>query len=143
VNTPAAKRIVTGLLIVAIAISGVIGLIAFFNNRDSSTTGGAGTQPAPGVAAPAGGGPLLQNGNVELRYSDPAFAPKLRALAASLGAPDTPALRAAGAAVVVRRDPKVGGVRANAWKHTLTVTSPADPSLQDFIESWLGRGASG
>lgn len=142
-NTPAAKRIVTGIVIVAIAISGVVGLIAFFNNRDSSTTGSGGAQPTPGVAAPTVSGPLLARGNVELRYADPAFGPKLRALASSLGAPDTAALRSAGAAVVLRRDPNAGGIVAQAYKHTLTVTSPADPSLQDFIESWLGRGASG
>jgi hypothetical protein len=143
VNTPAAKRIVTGLVILAIAVSCVVGLIAFFNNRDSSTTGGSGTAPSPGVAAPAASGSLLAKGNVELRYSDPSFGPKLRALASSLGAPDRPALRDAGAAVVVTRDPKAGGVVAHAYKHGLTVAKPADPSLQDFIESWLGRGSSG
>ena len=142
-NTPAAKRIVTGLVIVAIAISGVVGLIAFFNNRDSSTTGGSGGASAPGAAAPAATGALLAKGNVELRYADPGFGPKLKALASSLGAPDTPALREAGAAVVVRRDPTAGGVVAQAYKHALTVTSPSDPSLQDFIESWLGRGSGG
>jgi hypothetical protein len=143
VKSPLAKRIVTGLIIVAIAISGVVGLIAFFNNRDNSTTGGSSTTPAPGVASPAATGGLLAKGNIELRYSDPTFTGKLKALASSLGAPDTPDTRAAGAAVVLKRDPKAGGVVAQAYKHSLTVRTPGDPQLQDFIENWLGQGAAG
>jgi len=143
VKTPLAKRIITGLVIVAIAVSGVVGLIAFFNNRDSSTTGGGSTVPAPGVVTPAATGGLLARGNIELRYSDGSFTARLRALASTLGAPDTPDTRAAGAAVVLKRDPKAGGVIAQAYKHSLTVATPADSRLQDFIESWLGQGASG
>ena len=142
-STPLAKRIVTGLVIVAIAVSGVVGLIAFFNNRDSSTTGGGTTTPSPGIASPAATGGLLAKGNIVLRYSDPSFTAKLHGLASSLGAPDTPDTRAAGAAVVLKRDPKAGGVIAQAYKHSLTVRGPGDSRLQDFIESWLGQGAAG
>jgi hypothetical protein len=125
---------------VAIAVAGVVGLIAFFNSRDESTTGGTATRPVPGVTAPAGGGALLKAGNVVLSFSDPAFGPRLTALAESLGAPDTPETRAAGQAVVLRRDPRAGGVAAKAYEHTLRVATPADPQLQDFIERWLGQG---
>jgi hypothetical protein len=137
------RKVLGMLAALAIAVVGVVGIIAFLNSRDSSTTGGAGTAPMPGVAAPAGGGALLRGGNVVLSYSDPTFTPALRRLASSLGAPDTPALRATGQAVVLQRNPRTGGVVARAWKHTLTVASPADGRLQDFIESWLGQGAAG
>jgi hypothetical protein len=137
------RKAVATLAAVAIAVAGVIGLIAFFNSRDNSTTSDQGVVSAPGVEEPAGGGVLLERGNVVLTFSDPTFAPKLRSLAADLGAPDTPELRAVGQAVVVRRDPQAGGVVARAQRHSLTVVSPADPRLQDFIEHWLGQGSSG
>jgi hypothetical protein len=132
------RKLAGTVAVLAVAVAGVVGLIAFFNSRDSSTTSGSGSAAAPGVAAPAAGGALLRSGNIVLTYSDASFTPKLRALAASVGAPDSPGLRAAGQAVVLRRDPKVGGIVARAFKHTITVASPADGRLQDFIESWLG-----
>jgi hypothetical protein len=131
------------IAVLAVAVAGVIALIAFFNSRDSSTTGGAATAPAPGVAVQPGGGALVRRGNIVLSYADAAVAPALRRLASGLGAPDTPALRAAGQAVVLRRDPRASGIVARAYRHTLNVSSPADGRLQDFIESWLGQGASG
>jgi len=137
------RKVLGTVAALAIAVVGVVGIIAFLNSRDTSTTGGAGTVPMPGVAVPAGGGALLRSGNIVLTYSDPTFTPALRRLTSSLGAPDTPALRATGQSVVLRRNPRAGGVVARAWKHTLTVTSPADGRLQDFIESWLGQGAAG
>ena len=137
------RRLLSGVAVLVIAVAGVFGLIAFLNGRDGSTAGGSEQTPVPGVTASAGGGALLRSGNVELTYSDPRFSRALHILTATLGAPDSPELRNAGQAVVVRRDPKVGGVVARAWGHTLTVASPADSRLQDFIESWLGRGASG
>jgi hypothetical protein len=85
----------------------------------------------------------VRRGNIVLSYADAAAAPALRRLASGLGAPDTPELRAAGQAVVLRRDPRAGGIVARAYRHTLTVSSAADGRLQDFIESWLGQGASG
>ncbi|MDX6666059.1 MAG: hypothetical protein QOG68_2265 [Solirubrobacteraceae bacterium] len=138
------RKVVGTIICIAIAVAGVIGLISFFDSRDSSTTGGgAATLPDPGVTAPAAAGGLVRSGNVVLTFSDPTFAAKLRTLASDLGAPDSPELRAAGQAVVVRRDPKAGGVVATAYKHTLSVASPADTRLQDFIERWLGQPASG
>ncbi len=136
------RRLAGALAIIVLAVAGLFGLLAFFNSRDDSTTGGRTGAPAPGVAAPAAGGALLKGGNVVLAFSDPTFASRLKALAGSLGAPDTPELRAAGQAVVLRPDPKAGGVIARAYRHTLTVNTPADPRLQDFIERWLGRVAS-
>lgn len=137
------RKLAGTILAVAIAVVGVIGLIAFFNARDESTTGGKGTQPAPGTTRTVPGDSLVERGNVVLRYGDASLKPKLETLASDLGAPDSPELRAAGQAVVLRRDATVAGIVAEAFKHTVTVNDPADPQLQAFIERWLGQGASG
>jgi len=129
------------VLAVIAAIAGVIGVIAFFSSRDEGRT--ANGRTGPGVVDRAAVDRLLRAGNVELFYGAPADAVRLRALARSLGAPDTPALRAAGQAVVLRSDPGRRGVLARAWKHSLQARSAADPRLQDFVESWLGARASG
>ncbi|MFL5845217.1 MAG: hypothetical protein ACJ762_11025 [Solirubrobacteraceae bacterium] len=130
------RKLAGTLLAVVIAVAGVIGLIAFFNSRDDSTT-----NKTPTTAASAANGP--SDGNVVLSFSDPAFEPKLRELADSLGATDTPALRQAGQAVIVRRDPQAGGVVARAAGRRIVVAKPDDPQLQDFIDRWLGQGAAG
>lgn len=137
------RRLVGTLVAVVISVVGVVGLIAFFNSRDESTTGVGASTVEPGTERPATGGSLLEDGNVVLRYADGSFTPRLKELAASLGAPDSPPLRAAGQAVVLRRDARAGGVVAEALEQTLTVRAPDDPRLQAFIERWLGRGASG
>lgn len=134
------RKLAGTLLAIAIAVVGVIGLIAFFDSRDPSTTNG---EPTATTAAPASAGALLEQGNVVLRFSDRAFRPKLQALATGLGAPDTPALRAAGQAVVLRAQAGTAGVVAAAYGHTLAARTPDDPQLQAFIEKWLGQGASG
>lgn len=134
------RRALITLGSVLVAIVGVIALIAFFNSRDPSTTGtGTGAPARPAGTTATGASPLLRAGNVELRYSDPAFTPRLLALARSLGATDSRAARAAGQAVVLRRAPGVGGIRARALGRSLAVATPADPQLQAFVERWLGR----
>lgn len=135
---PVIRRALSALVAGAVAVGGVIGLIAFFNGRDDSTTGAKPTAPAQ-----VNSGALLRTGNVELSYADPALRQPLAALARRLGAPDTPELRAAGAAIVLRRDPAVAGVVAKAYGATYRASSPRDPALQDFIDRWLGRGAQG
>lgn len=135
------RRVALAVVSVVVAAAGVVGIVAFLDARDKPTT----QQPvaAPGVPAPTAHGGVLGAGNVVLDYGTPADGPRLRALAASLGAPDTPQTRAAGQAVVVRRSPRQGGVVALAQGHRLVVASPADPRLQDFIETWLGGGRTG
>jgi hypothetical protein len=138
------RKLAGTLLAAAIAVVGVIALIAFFDSRDSSTTSGDGSTTAAGRPAPgSAGGALLAGGNIVLRYSDDAFGRRLRALARELGGPDTPELRRAGQAVVLRRDRRTGGVVAVAYGHTLAVAVPSDPTLRAFVERWLGQGASG
>ena len=136
------RRFVGTLAAVALAGVGVVGLIAFFNGRDESTTGAPPARTATAEVSPLGDA-LLEAGNVVLLYGDEADAPALRRLAQDLGAPDTPELRAAGQAVVVRRDPEVDGVEAQAQTANLVVSNPRDPGLQAFVERWLGLGAQG
>jgi len=138
------RKIAGTLLAVAIAAAGVVGLIAFFNARDNSTTDAqpATGKTAPAVAPPPAGG-LIEKGNVVLQFSDASFRAKLQTLADSLGAPDTPETRAAGQAVILQRNPKTGGVAASSAQAALTVPDPSDPRLQDFIERRLGQGVSG
>ncbi|MCW2991906.1 MAG: hypothetical protein JWM73_2500 [Solirubrobacterales bacterium] len=129
------RKLAGTLLAIAIAVVGTIGLIAFFDSRDSSTTS-AGTT----TAAPAQGS--APDGNVVVSYTADADGRRLRALAKQLGAPDTPASRAAGQALIVRRG-STAGIIATAGRESITVTDPTDPRLQDFIDRWLGQGASG
>ena len=132
------RRAAGTLAAVAIAIAGVIGLIAFFNARDDSTTGSR--QPGPAAVNKEA---LLEAGNIELAYGDKAFRVPLEALAEEIGAPDTPALREAGAAVVLRREPGIAGIVARSFRETFKAPAPDDPRLQDFIERSLGQGAAG
>jgi hypothetical protein len=85
----------------------------------------------------------LENGNVVLVYGGPSPPPGLQALARSLAAPFTPALAAAGQAVILARRPGTVGVIGLAWTHLLRVSTPQDPGLHQFAEYWLGRGAPG
>jgi hypothetical protein len=66
----------------------------------------------------------------------------LRAIAQSIGGPATPALAAAGQAVLLDPAPGTRGVVAAAWGHLLVSSSPADPELQQFASFWLGHGAT-
>jgi len=137
-TNPVVRKALGTVLAVIIAIVGVIGLIAFFEARDSSTTGG---QP-PAKQEQVNAGTVLDQGNVVLTYSDPSYKRPLKDFAEQNG-PDTAVLRAAGGAVIVRLDPQAQGVVARSSAATLQATSPNDPRLQDFVDRWLGEGSSG
>ena len=128
------------MLAVLAAVAGVVGAIAFFTSRDKGSTSTRGS--GAGVVDSAATGRLLRAGNVEIFYANPADGARLRALAGSLGASDTPQLRAAGQAVVLRLQTGRNGVLARAWRHSLRARSAADPRLQDFVETWLGAPTS-
>jgi hypothetical protein len=83
----------------------------------------------------------LELGDVVVMYGTSSPPTGLRSLAASLAAPFTPALAAAGQAVVLARRPGTRGLTALAWAHMLRAPSPGDPLLRSFISYWLGRGA--
>jgi hypothetical protein len=103
------------------------------------------------VAVGAEGGQLsddqlleaLELGDVVVMYGPPTPPGGLRSLARSLAAPFTPALAAAGQAVILARRPGTLGLIGLAWAHMVRVASPGDPLLRSFIAYWLGRGAPG
>ncbi|HLH64683.1 MAG TPA: DUF3105 domain-containing protein [Solirubrobacteraceae bacterium] len=81
----------------------------------------------------------LQEGNVVLMYGGRRPPAGLEALAARI-APFTPALAAAGGAVILATRPGVRGIVALAWTRMLRVATAGDPRLLSFIQYWLGRG---
>src|SRR3954470_3865648 len=122
-TNPVVRKVLGTILAVLIAAAGVIGIIAFFDARDSSTTGGTQAKPTEVNA-----GSVLKQGNVVLTYSDPTYNKPLHDFAEQTG-PDTPNLRAAGGSVIVRHDPHAAGVVARSFAATLQATSPEDPRL--------------
>jgi hypothetical protein len=84
----------------------------------------------------------LELGDVVVMYGTASPPPALKSLASSLAAPFTPALAAAGQAVVLARRPHTSGLIALAWAHLLRVGGSGDPLLRSFIGYWLGRGAT-
>jgi hypothetical protein len=83
----------------------------------------------------------LEAGDVVIVYP-PGRAPTgLQALAGHLASPFSPALSAAGQAVVLAQRPGTTGMVALAWAHLLRVRSARDPALSQFVSFWLGHGA--
>ncbi|MGI8427780.1 MAG: DUF3105 domain-containing protein [Solirubrobacteraceae bacterium] len=85
----------------------------------------------------------LELGDVVIEYGGSRPPPGLRELARSLAPPFTPALAAAGQAVILARRSRTAGLIALSWTHVLQVSAPSDRTLREFVQSWLGRGAPG
>ena len=83
----------------------------------------------------------LEDGDVVFMYGSDRPPAELVALARSEAGPFSPALAAAGQAVILARRPGTNGVMAVAWTHLLHLRTAADPALRAFIRQWLGRGA--
>lgn len=83
----------------------------------------------------------LSAGNVVLMYGTSRPSAGLKALAASIAAPFSPALATAGQAVILASRPAIPGVLALAWTRLLHVRSASDPQLRSFALAFLGRGA--
>jgi uncharacterized protein DUF3105 len=83
----------------------------------------------------------LEVGNVVIAYGERQPPPQLSALARSIAGPFTPALVAAGQAVILWHRPGTTGLIGLAWTRMLRVPSAADPALRAFANQWLGRGA--
>jgi hypothetical protein len=83
----------------------------------------------------------LQTGNVVFMYGTPTAPPGLASLARVLAPPFSPALAAAGQAVILAHRSGVAGVLGLAWTHLIRVGAPGDPLLRNFANFWLGRGA--
>ncbi len=83
----------------------------------------------------------LEVGDVVIMYGSSKPPGGLTALADSIAAPFTPALAAAGQAVVLARRPGTNGLLGLSWAHVVRVRSVDDPQLRRFVLYWLGRGA--
>ncbi|HEV2787513.1 MAG TPA: hypothetical protein VGV67_14035, partial [Solirubrobacteraceae bacterium] len=123
---------------VVAAVLCVAGLAAFFASRDDATV--PQETDGPGVAREANAQPRVDPGNVVLLYSDERLTSDLRALAARIAGDPSPALEAAGQAVLVQRRPNLTvPVTALTATRRLQATGPRDPALRSFAEYWLGR----
>lgn len=83
----------------------------------------------------------LASGDVVIAYAPPRPPADLRALATALASPFSPALAAAGQAVILTPRRGTHGLIALAWAHLLRAGSARDSGLAPFISYWLGRGA--
>jgi hypothetical protein len=132
-----ARRIGVAVVGVLVAVAGVIAALLYFNAHDDATVSAA---HGPGVTRVAGARPLVAPGNVVLLFSDERETSALRTLATDTGGPATPAVQAAGQAVILRRQT---GVRVPVVALTndrrYDARGPDDPALRSFIEYWLGR----
>jgi len=92
----------------------------------------------------------LAAGDVILMYGGPKPPPGLAALATSTsGGSFSPALAEAGEAVILARLPGINGIEALSWTRILPITGLVrltardDALLKQFVDAWLGRGATG
>jgi Protein of unknown function (DUF3105) len=83
----------------------------------------------------------LSLGDVVIMYGGPSPPPGLHSLATAVASPFTPALAAAGQAVILARRPGTTGLIGLAWAHMVHVAAPQDPLLRQFAAFWLARGA--
>ncbi len=124
--------------VLTLIVLGIAGVTAFFAARDGATV--PAQTPAPGTARGANTDPIVAPGNIVLGYSDERLTRELeQVVLRSAGAP-SPALVAAGQAILVARRP---GQRPAVVAYTATrrheAGGPQDPGLRRFIEYWLGR----
>ncbi len=83
----------------------------------------------------------LELGDVVLFYGGDRPPAGLPTLAGSIAAPFTPALAAAGQAVILARRPGTNGILGAAWTRLVHVRTAADPALRSFMLLTLGQGA--
>jgi uncharacterized protein DUF3105 len=115
-------------------------------NSSPPTSGAHVPQPVTRDEAKLSDNQLLQAlelGNVVVMYGTRTPPPGLRALAAKIAGPFTPALAATGEAVILARRPGIHGLVGLAWTHLIRTGSASDPLLSQFAEFWLGKGAPG
>jgi hypothetical protein len=85
----------------------------------------------------------LELGDVVIVHGTRDPPPGLLAASRTVAPRFSPALAAAGQAVILVHRPHYRGLAALAWAHLLRFTGPADPRLRPFVQFWLGRGAPG
>jgi Protein of unknown function (DUF3105) len=84
----------------------------------------------------------LEVGDIVTLYGTQKPPPGLEALSQRVAGPFSPALAAAGQAVVVGRRPGTAGLIALAWTRRLQIRAANDPALLSFVQAYLGQGAS-
>ena len=137
------RRALIVLAGLAVSGAGLLLLLGVFSDPEKATTD-VGVPPGVAVPAQAGAlGALLRPGNLVLAYRDPPDAAAARRAAAALAGAPTPALVAAGQAIVVRRRAQGARFTALAWKRAVGVASLRDPRLAAFVDRWLGEPARG
>lgn len=85
----------------------------------------------------------LAAGDIVVLYGSRQPPTGLTKLLAPLTARFTPALAAAGQAVILGRRPHLQGVIALAWTRMLRQPKPDSSTLIGFVDRWLGLGAAG
>jgi hypothetical protein len=113
-------------------------------NSNPPTSGAHISEPVTRDAARLNNDQLLQAlelGDVVIVYSGRTIPPGAAALARSVAAPFSPALAAAGQAVILARRPGTVGLLGLAWGRMVRVSAADAPLLKEFAQAWLGRGA--
>lgn len=112
-------------------------------NSDPPTSGAHFPEPVTRDGARLNDDQLLEvlaSGDVVISYGGRSPPPGLQALARAVAGPFTPALAAAGQAVILARRPGTAGLIGLAWTHIIYVSAADDPALEQFARFWLGRG---
>ena len=128
------RRLLPTLAAFALVIVGVGGGLLLLTSRDHG-----GLETTTPAAAPATGPAGLPAGNVVVEYSVPSDREAIDAMAAELGAVDSPATRQTGQALVSKHDAARTGIRALAGSATLELPDATDPRLAAFVREHLGR----
>ena len=150
------RRVLGGLLVVALSLGAVIALVLVLQARDDAEVGKA-AGPGEPVAdrCPAQPAPVVRDrrrlsreqletalalGNVVILYRRGTSPAALRRLQDDLTGPFDVELAAAGQAVILAAGGSAGP-EARAWGRRLRVLSPSDRRLREFAEAWLGEGS--
>jgi hypothetical protein len=128
------RRLLPALAAFALVLAGVGGGLLFLTSRDRSAL--ETTSPRPVTSTGPAGLPV---GNVVVEFNARADREAIDALAAQLGAVDSPATRAAGQALVSKKVPGREGVLATTGATSLELTDVNDPRLAAFVREHLGR----
>jgi hypothetical protein len=115
-------------------------------DSDPPTSGAHVPEPVTRDAADISDNQLLQAlevGDVVIVYGPRTPPAGLRALANRIAGPFTPSLAATGQAVILGRRLGTHGLVGVAWTHLIRVGTVSDPSLGQFAQFWLGKGAPG
>jgi hypothetical protein len=151
------RRVLGGLLVVAVSLAAVVALVLVLQARDDAEVGGAGgpgervtdrcpPQPASVIRdrrrlSRAQLETTLAQGNVVILYAGERPTVELRRLQRDVSGPFDVEIAAAGQAVILAPGPQPFGYDARAWGRRLSVEVPQDQRLREFAEAWLGEGA--